>query len=223
MPTPHSYYSYLLIYDGGAGEKPQSAAFYIPKFGDTLSGIAKSAYGMFTPVLTGVQRINRSMWNIQAAESGAFNYRQNSTSCKSKVVDPNKALTTQGYNDGGWLALCPTYPLIWIPETDGQMPEHLAPPDDPPAPPGMTLKIPASRGKPATSRTKPSAPKTRKAPGPGPTSPYYQGQGTGGGVKGGMSLASVGGGIPWWIWLLLAGAGVGAYAWSKRKKSKKRA
>jgi hypothetical protein len=222
MPTPHNYYSYLLIYNGGSGEKPHSAAFYIPKYGDTLTGISKASYGFLTSTLGGVQRINRSQWNRSAAKQGAFKYRRNSTSCKSKIVDPDIALTTQGYSDGAWLALCPPYPLIWIPETDGQMPEDLAPPSEPPGPPGMTLVLPPkTRGDRAKTVRKPAPKKTREAPGPGPTSPYYQGQGT---QPQRVELASMGGGIPWWIWLLLAAGAVGGYAWhrSRKKKRKKR-
>ena len=219
MPTSHSYYSYLQIYNGGQGEKPHRGAFYIPKYGDTLSGISKSAYGFFTSTLSGVQWINRSAWNRSAAKQGAFKYRKTSISCKAKVVNPDNALTTQGYNDGAWLALCPPYPLFWIPETEGQMPEDLAPPDDPPGPPGMTIVIPPKkRGGSTTTRTKPPMTKTRTAPGPSSGSPYNQEQGTGPTM---VSLASVGGPFPWWALLGIA-AGVGVFAWLKSRKKKKK-
>ena len=215
MPTAHSYYPYLLVYDGGLGEKPHPAAFYVCKKGDTLSNIAKRAYGLFSTVLTGVQNINRNPWNQDAADANAFKYRKSSMSCSSKVVDPAKANTTVGYNEGGWLALCPPYPLFWIPATPGQIPEDLKPP---------AVKLPAIRKTPHLTRKAPagvqrSAPKQRQSTSakPSPSSPYYQ-QAGGGGSRSVPGTALAGIGIPWWGWLLLAAAAVGGYVWYRKKK-----
>jgi hypothetical protein len=219
MPSQHPYYTYLSVYYGEQGESPRKSAFYVPKYGDNLSKVASSAYGLFTSTLTGVQRINRSLWNIQAAEANAFNYRQNSISCKSKVVDPRRALTTQGYNDGAWLALCPPYPLFWIPGSDGEMPEDLAPPDAPiktifkaPPSPKATFKAPGAK-------TTITAPKATFVGKPGAGSPYTQAPAKAGPTQ--ITVAKAGF-SPWWLLLLLAAGG--GYLWyrSRKKKRKKR-
>jgi len=217
MPSPHSYYSYLKIYNGSVGESPRKGAFYIPKHGEALTRIAKQAYGFVTSTLAGVQMINRSAWNRNAAKQGAFKYRVTSTSCKSKMANPDNALTTQGYNKGAWLALCPPYPLFWIPAKAGQMPEDLAPPDAPPGPPGATFKAPPkSRGGRVTTKKRAGVKTTRQSPGPGTQSPYYQGQGTSGSRK--TALAGVG--SPWML-LALALLAAGGYVWYRRRNKKK--
>lgn len=226
MPTPHSFYSYLKIYDGGVGERPTSGAFYVPKYGDTLSKISSKAYGMAVSTLTGVHWINRSLWNRKAAKKGAFHYRANSLSCTAKIVNPDLALTTKGYEEGAWLALCPPYPLFWIPGTKDQLPEDLAPLDDPPSPPGFTIVLPPKPGvrKKAETRTKPPVRSTRLAPGPRSTSPYYQGQGTqpegvAAPTAPPVAEAGIGVGIPWWAWV--GGAAlIGGIAWFATRKKR---
>jgi hypothetical protein len=220
MPTPHSYYPYLQVYDGNAGEKAHKGAFYIAKHGDTLVRIANKAYGAFANTVDGVYKINRNDWNIDAADANAFNYRALSTSCKSKIVDPEIAKTTKAYVKGGWLALCPPYPLFWIPEEHGQLPEDLAPPNAPQPPPRKkrTVRRPSSRTAPPPSR---DMSKSRKTTKPGSGSPYYQAAGGGRGRQpGGVALAGfdprlVGIGL---LWLL----GAGGYAWYRSRKKKKR-
>lgn len=221
MATKHPYYDYLYVYYGEQGEKPRPGAFYVPKYGDNLSKVANAAYGLLSSTLSGVQRINKSLWNIEAAEANAFNYRRNSTSCKVKVVNPRLALTTTGYNDGAWLALCPPYPLFWIPSKDGEMPEDLAPPDTPIKTVLAPKKGPSATFKTPGTLTQISAPKATFVGGPGPSSPYTQQPAKSGLVTKrtpGMATAGFSG----WLLLALLLAGGGAYLWYRKKKKKRK-
>lgn len=221
MPFPHSYYDYLDVYDGALGEKPRAGAFYIPKYGDTLSKISNRAYGGMISTLAGVQWINRSKWNRDAAKADAFRYRRTSTSCKSKIVNPDIALTTQGYKPGAWLALCPPYPLLWVPGKEGELPEHLAPPGEPPKPPPLTFApIPAPSKRAGPGRKGAPVVSGRTVVGPGPTSPFYQGQGSAGQDVRGRRLAGIGEDVPWWLILLLLGGG--GYLWYRSRKKRRK-
>lgn len=215
MPTQHPYYDYLSVYYGEHGEKARAGAFYVPRYGDNLSKIARSAYGLLSSTLSGVQRINKSLWNIEAAEANAFNYRRNSTSCNAKIVDPRLALTTSGYNDGGWLALCPPYPLFWIPSSDGEMPEDLRPATDP----KKAFLTPIPKGDRTVSKKRTSGPKTTTVQfGPSANSPYTQEPAKKGAIAKRTPVATAGF-SPWLLLALLAAAG-GAYWWWKKKRKK---
>jgi len=124
----HPQYTSLNIYFGSKGEKARAGAFYVPTKGQTLSTIARAAYG--SGKLASVLKINRSLWNIHNCV-----YRISSSRCTSAKVTGAKAITHNNWNDGAWLALCPkdrndlaisrgfAYPVIWIPTTDGKEPK----------------------------------------------------------------------------------------------------
>lgn len=98
MSQSHPDFPGIQIYYAGAGEMPHQGAFYVPKYGDTLSGIALKAYGSGKYIAW--RLINMSAWNRVNCT-----YRESSTRCKAPIVAV-----------GGFLALCLPYPTIWIPD-----------------------------------------------------------------------------------------------------------
>lgn len=103
---PHPQYIEYSIYS-----YPIAGQFYQVQKKDTLTKIAKRAYGSGT--LKWWSIINLSAYNSQ------FTRRKKSTKCKAPLRE---------YPEG-YLALCPPYPIIWIPPKEGGEPR-----------PGMTPK-----------------------------------------------------------------------------------
>jgi len=140
MSGKHDKYSNLMVFYGINGELPHPGAFYAPRPGDTMVGIAKNAYGGNIKPLIGASVINRSAYNFGLAMAGKYKYRVDASSCKSKTLDKAYPAEFGTYvyqavyrtksggerplgNDRAWLGLCPSvantfgaaYPPIWIP------------------------------------------------------------------------------------------------------------
>lgn len=203
MASKHPDYPNLDVLMGAAGELPRAGAFYAVKKDDTLIKIAKHAYGVGNLAIA--MRINKSEWNKTHCI-----YREDSLKCTSKKVDPSK----------GWLALCPPYPIIWIPSD--QYPEPTLLPDVPglpdlPAP--EPDPDPANKGSYLSRKTK-SASTSRLTPSGGAGGAG----GTGGKAGAGSTVTAGMGGAGWLLGLLLlAAGGYGVWRYMKSRKGKGKA
>jgi hypothetical protein len=115
-----------LIVDGNADEKPIPGSFYCPTSGNTLSGIAKKAYGEASRWR---KWINENPYNQKTL---VYRATDAAGTCISKKVDPSKGYIALCKNDrADWMkAEGYKMPVIWIPFELGQVPEA-APPDGP--------------------------------------------------------------------------------------------
>ena len=97
--VPHPEYIEYSIYD-----YPIAGQFYQVRKNDTLTKIAKRAYGDGT--IKWWSKINLSVYNSR------YTRRKKSTKCKSPLRE---------YPDG-FIALCKPYPVLWIPPKEGGEP-----------------------------------------------------------------------------------------------------
>lgn len=129
-------------------DKPVAGAFFVTYQTVVLSTIALKAYGSGN--LANTKRINQSAYN----RAHCF-YRESSSACTSRRVDPSLAMAAGGWDSGqAWLSLCPAdkagsdgigtalgvrYQVIWVPTLAGgepadETPFHVVDPEPDPNP-----------------------------------------------------------------------------------------
>jgi hypothetical protein len=155
MATEHPHYPGVLIYWEKDGEMPRGGAFYAQQYNHSLIWYAaracppygKEAYKFW-------KNINKNTWNRENLV-----YRQLSTSCYSKKVSSDLAMTTENPGaKGAFIALCqvdvsPTdnalgakFPIVWIPPkcdqaiSKGAVPQQKV--DEDKTPGGIQIQLP---------------------------------------------------------------------------------
>lgn len=128
MPRPHPNFQSTkdmparFVFDGNVGEKPTPGAFYCPTSGNTLSGIAKKAYGEAS---RWKKWINENPYNQQTL---VYRATDAAGTCTSKKVDPSKGYIALCKNDRAEWVKSEGYkmPVLWIPYELGEVPEFKA-------------------------------------------------------------------------------------------------
>lgn len=211
----HPVYPKELIYIGSAGGAPTPGAFYAAKRGDSLSSIARQAYGAASYWML----INRNPWN-----KATLTYRADSSKCSSPKASSAKAGVTRDPGGlGAFIALCERdakvtgYPLpvIWIPSSTKVMPSSSV--EDKPVfvrEVTQSMLPHVSTGTP--EQTMPELKQPILMPRPKPRLDE--------GVKDieePVAASMVPAGLDWW-WYALGAAAIGAFVWKSKAKKKKR-